>query len=154
VRERQRHRHPLHLDLADEPAEARQLLKLNKNDANCIAKGWVDKIGTDSLQKYGVLDQDMKVKRNGMSGVKMSPADANKAADVIMSCTDVKAMVDQAMSQTPAISAAVKACVDKAFTRSAAHQMFAAVFSGNQHQATNGLTAKLMKCAMGSSPPR
>lgn len=129
-----------------------QLLKLKKGDADCIAKGWVDKIGTDQLQKYGILGKDMKVKKSGMSGVKMSQADASKAADSVMGCTDVKSMMDKAMTSTPGITPQVKTCVDNAFTDKAAHQMFVAVFSGNRAQATNGLTQKLMKCAaMGAS---
>lgn len=130
---------------------AGDLVHLDQKDADCVGNGLVAKIGTDKLQKYGVLDDNMQMNKN-ITSVKMSPQDADKAANTFLACTDVMKTMDQAITQSGALDPKVKACIDKALTKGAVHDMFVAMFEGQQQQATKALTAKLMHCAMGSVP--
>ena len=127
------------------------VLTLKKSDADCVGKGLVAKIGTKKLQEYGVLDKNMHMNKN-ITSVKMSPQDANKAADTFLGCTDVMKSMDKALAQAGTIDPKVRACIDKKLTKPTVHDMFVGMFSGNQAQATKALSAKLMQCAMGSSP--
>jgi hypothetical protein len=125
---------------------AAKLLALKQKDADCISKGLVDKVGTDKLQKYGMLTKDLKA-NNGLSNVKMSAADAKAATDVVFGCTDVQGMMKKAMKSSGQVPAAMQACVDKGLTDTALRSMFAHVFSGDQNAAQQDLIKPMMKCA-------
>ncbi len=129
-----------------------QVLDVNRKGADCIGHRLVDKVGTDKLKKYGLLTSDLKMKKD-VTSVKMSPADANAAADTFFACTDVMKMMRTAMSTNTGVSPEVKACFDKALTKDAVHGMFVAMFSGKQAEATKNLTSALMKCAMPGGTP-
>ncbi len=137
--------------MQDQKSGGTSVMSMQRDDADCIGKGLVDKIGTDNLQKYGLLTKDLKMNKN-VTSVKMSSDDANSAADTFFGCTDVMGMMKKAMSQGGKIDPKVKACIDKALSKDAVHSMFVSMFSGKQQQATKGLTASLMKCATGGAP--
>lgn len=128
------------------------ILTLKRKDADCIGDGFVDKIGTKKLQKYGLLTKDLKTDRT-VSNLKMSAGDAKGASGVLFSCTDVSKMVNNAVgssAQAKSLPSSVKTCISKALTDDTLKPMFTKVFQGQSAAAQKELTAPLMKCASGS----
>jgi hypothetical protein len=128
-----------------------QLLSMDRKDADCIGTGLVDKVGTDSLQKYGMLTEDMKAGTN-LSSLKMSQADATSTTDVVFTCTDVEAMMRSAMGKSGNIPKQLQGCVNKVLTEENLRPMFAKIFSGQQAAAQKELTAPLLACAKQAQP--
>ncbi len=137
--------------MKDQQAGSSSVLSMDQKDADCIGKGLVDRVGTDKLRKYGLLTKDLQMNKD-VTAVHMSAEDANASADTFFACTDVMGMINKAMRQGGNIDPKVSACIDKALTKDAVHQMFVSMFSGKQQAATQDLTAALMKCAAGPSP--
>ena len=132
---------------------ASTILSVKRKDADCIGKGFVDKIGTKKLEKYGVLSKDLKAK-TVLTNAKMSAGDAKSASSVLFSCTDVPAMVTKAIGsadQTKSLPASVKTCIKKAFTEDNLRPVFTDAFQGLQSEVQKDLTAPLMKCARGGA---
>lgn len=138
--------------VSDQKAGNTQVLNVNRKDADCIGHGLVDRIGTDKLQKYGLLTSDLKMKKD-VTSVHMSTPDAKAAADTFFACTDVMKMMHTAMEASTMVTPKVKACMDKALTKPSVHSMFVSMFSGNQGEATRNLSATLMKCAVPGGGP-
>jgi hypothetical protein len=132
-------------------ASTSDLLSLDRKDADCIATGLVDKVGTAKLQRYGMLTKDMKVSTS-LAGVKMSAGDADATTDVVFSCTDVEAMMQSAMARSGALPKQVRACVSKVMTEARLRPMFSKIFQGKQAAAQQQLTAPLMECAKKARP--
>jgi hypothetical protein len=126
-----------------------QFFSMKRKDADCIGKGLVDKIGTDKLQKYGLLTKDNKTKGD-VTNVKMSEGDAKSATDVLFGCTDVEGMMQTAMDKSGNVPAAMKPCVDKVLNDDNLRTMFSKVFQGQQDEAQKALIQPMMKCASGS----
>jgi hypothetical protein len=129
---------------------AAQLLRLEKKDADCIGDGLVEEIGTDRLQEYGVLAEDMRTEKSATE-VEMSVADATAATDVLFACSDVATMMRRAVARTGSIPQQMQACVDKALNEDNLRPMFSKVFQGKQAEAQRALTAPVTKCATGSA---
>ncbi len=129
------------------------ILSMKRKDATCIGDGFVDKIGTDKLKKYGLLTKDLKSDKS-VSNIKMSAGDAKSATGVLFSCTDVQTMMTRAIgssAQTKSLPAGIKACINKAFTDDNLRPMFTMVFQGRQSEAQKQLTTPLLKCASGKA---
>ena len=62
----------------------------------------VEKIGTDQLVKYGLLDKDLTAGLPQIGQVKLSPSDAKKATDIFFDCTDVENILARRSSQAGA----------------------------------------------------
>lgn len=125
-------------------------LKLTQKQADCMGNGLVDKVGTDNLQKYGLLTKDLKA-NSSIANVKMSSADADAAAGVLMGCIDaanlLRNQVEAGQSGT-----ATKQCLDKVLTDDVVRSVFAGIFSGDTAAATQKLTGPMTKCLMGAVP--
>ena len=126
-----------------------EFFSVKRKDADCIGKGLVDKIGTDQLQQYGLLDKDNKVKGN-VTALKMSAGDAKAATGVLFDCTDVETMIKKAMASSGTVPKAMKACVDKALTEDNLRSMFTQLFQGDSKAANKALVEPMTKCALGS----
>jgi hypothetical protein len=126
-----------------------QFFTMKRKDADCIGKGLVDKIGTDQLQKYGLLTKSNKTKKD-VSAVKMSAADAKKATSTLFGCTDVEGMMQNAMDKSGSVPKAMKACVTKTLNEKNLRGMFTSIFQGQEEAAQKKLVQPMMKCAMGA----
>jgi hypothetical protein len=126
-----------------------QFFAVDRKGADCIGKGLVDKVGTDKLQKYGLLDKDNKVKGN-VTGLKMSAGDAKSATGVLFGCTDVQTMIKKAISGSGSVPKAMRACVDKTLTEDNLRSMFTQIFQGDSSAAQKALVQPMTKCALGS----
>jgi hypothetical protein len=130
--------------------DATQFLSMKRKDADCIGDGFVDKIGTDKLQKYGLVTKDLKP-GTSVSGVKMSADDAKSATDVLFGCTDVEAMMQTALDKSGSIPKKMRSCVDKVLSEDNLRPVVTKTFQGQQDEATKGLTGPITKCVAGSS---
>jgi hypothetical protein len=126
-----------------------EFFSVKRKGADCIGKGFVDKIGTDQLQQYGLLSKDNKVKGT-VTGLKMSAGDAKSATDVLFSCTDVESMIKKALASSGSVPKTMKACVDKALTEDNLRSMFNELFQGDSKAANKALVQPMTKCALGS----
>jgi hypothetical protein len=122
-----------------------ELLTMRRKDADCIGDALVDKIGSEKLQKYGLLTKDMKSK-GAINTAKMSATDAKAATGVLFDCTDVEAMVESAVNRSDAVSKEMKACVTRLLTEDTLRPMFTQIFQGKQDEATQALTEPLGRC--------
>jgi hypothetical protein len=123
-----------------------KLLKLTRKDADCIGDGLVDKVGTERLQKYGLLTKD-NTSKSGINDVTMSATDARATTKVLFGCTDVEAMMESAIIRSGSIPAKVKTCVTRTLTEDNLRPVFDEMFQGKQDEATKALTGPITKCA-------
>ena len=128
---------------------AGDVLSVKRKSADCIGHGLVDEIGTEKLQSYGFLTKDLKTDE-GVTDVKMSPADAKTATDVLFGCTDVEQLMQDAMASRAELDAKTKACIDDALGEKALRSVFENVFAGKRQEASNALAKPLMKCVAGT----
>jgi hypothetical protein len=127
-----------------------QFFALDRKNADCIGKGFVDKIGTDRLQKYGILDKNLDAKQN-VDNVEMSAGDASSATDVFFGCVDVTSMVKKEIAKSGQIPGQMQSCVNRTLTDKNLRPVFTKVFEGNQQDAQKSLVQPMMKCAQGSA---
>jgi hypothetical protein len=126
-----------------------QFFTLNRKDADCIGNGFVDKIGTGKLQKYGILNKNLKAKQ-GVGNVRMSAGDASSATAVFFGCVDVTSMVKKEIAKSGQIPKQMQPCVNKTLTDKNLRPVFSKVFEGKQQDAQKSLVQPMMKCAQGS----
>ena len=128
-----------------------QLLKLKQKEADCIGDGMVDKIGTDQLQEYKILTEDLKSNKD-VTGVTMSKDDAKAATDVLFDCTDVPAMMQKALDSAGQVPDEMKECVNKQINEENLRPHVRAWCStARKSRRTQGLIKKMTACATGSA---
>jgi hypothetical protein len=137
--------------MRQDPQGPARFVKLQRKEADCIGKGLVDKVGTEQLQKYGLLNDDLKPTRKGLTAVKMSPADAKAATDVVFGCTDVTTKAKAAIGKSGIVPKRLGSCVDRTLTERTLRTLFTKLFEGRQQDATRALMAPLTRCALGKS---
>jgi hypothetical protein len=133
---------------SQESPQAAQFFSMKRKDADCIANGMVDEVGTAKLQKYGMLTKDLKANKN-LTNVTMSPKDAQAATGVLFDCTDVPGMMQKAITSSGQIPKEMQACVTKTLNEENLRSMFTKVFSGKQQEAQQELIAPMLKCQSG-----
>ena len=119
-----------------------ETFQVNREQADCVGDGLVDKIGVDQLKEYNVLTEDMKADSD-IESVKMSEGDADSAADVMLDCTDVKGLFDQAIGQVPD---EVKSCLDEKLNDEVIHDFLVKVFQGDEEGGQQQLMTALQDC--------
>jgi hypothetical protein len=122
---------------------------VQRKEADCIGKGLVDKIGTDQLQDYGLLDKDNKVK-GSVTQLKMASGDAKAATGVLFGCTDVVAMMKKATASSGMVPKNLRPCVDRTITEDNLRVLFTHIFEGDQDAARKDFVEPMTKCALGS----
>lgn len=127
-----------------------QLFTWKREEADCVGKGLVKEIGTEQLQDYGLLDDELEA-RSTITGVKMNAEDAASATDVVFGCADVPAMVKGELSQNDDLPARTQKCIAKVMTVATLRPLFEQTFQGNQEAATAALTEPLSECALGEN---
>jgi len=137
--------------MRQDPQGPARFVKLQRKEADCIGKGLVDKVGTEQLQKYGLLNDDLKPTRKGLTAVRMSPADAKAATDVVFGCTDVTTRAKAAIGKSGIVPKRLGSCVDRTLTERTLRTLFTKLFEGRQQDATRALMAPLTRCALGKS---
>lgn len=119
-------------------------LPVSKKQADCIADDMVENVGTEDLQKYGILDKDLKAK-DEVGEVKMSKDDAEGAADAMMNCVDAQKLVVDAVGTS--LGEEAGKCLEDSLEDDAIREFFVGLFSGDQDEASKKLVEPMMKCA-------
>jgi hypothetical protein len=122
---------------------------VQRKEADCIAKGLVEKIGTDQLQEYGLLDKNNEVK-GSVTTLKMSEGDAKAATGVLFGCTDVVTMMKKATAASGMVPKSLKSCVDTVITEDNLRALFTHIFEGDQDAARKDFVQPMTKCSLGS----
>lgn len=120
-----------------------QMFAMPREDADCIGEGFVADIGTEELQEYGFLTEDLTAAED-FTNVEMSQADAESAADTLLECADVQQMMAQAMGE---VDTKTRECFEEVLTEDALRSLFTKMFSGQQEEAGQELIAPMMECA-------
>lgn len=120
-----------------------QMFVMPREDADCIGDGFVDEIGTEKLQEYGFLTDDLKAAED-FTNVEMSKEDAAAAADTLLECADVQEMLSKAMGE---VDAKTRECFEEVLTEDALRSLFTKMFSGQQEEAGQELVQPMMECA-------
>jgi hypothetical protein len=123
---------------------------MTRKDADCVGDGLVDEIGSDELQKYGLLTKDKK-NMNSLNEVKMPAADAKSATAVFFRCADIVGMMKKAISRTGNLPKQMQACINKAITEKNLRPFFEATLQGKTAEAQKMLTGPMSTCAVGSN---
>ena len=119
---------------------------MEREEADCIGDGFVGEIGTEQLQEYRFLNEDL-TSADSMANVKMSAEDAESAANTLFDCTDVSKMMSQAYSASGNIDEKTKQCLEEALSDDVLRNMFTLMFSGQQAEANRLATEPMMACA-------
>jgi hypothetical protein len=124
--------------------------KPTEKQADCIADGMVDDVGVDTLQKYGLLDDDLKIDDKA-DPTNMSPDDADALAGVFVDCIDVQQMfASQFGSGTDKLPAAQQKCITDAIDEDAMKSGLSASFQGKEDEGFAAMQKKMTDCVMGS----
>lgn len=121
-------------------------LTLKRKEADCIGTGFVDKVGTKQLQKYGLLTKELRLDKS-VSSVKMTPADAKSATGALFECTDVPAMMQKAVGSSGAIPKRLRPCVNKVLNDENLRALFINVFQRRTVAAQKQLVGPIRACA-------
>jgi hypothetical protein len=122
-------------------------LDVTAKEADCIANGWVDTIGTDKLQKYGVLTEDMRAEKLLTEVDSLSAADARSATSVLFDCADVPGMMKKLVAGSNQVPKKLQTCINSALTEKNLRPYLEKNFQGRAEQAQKDLAAPLQKCA-------
>ncbi len=121
---------------------------VKQSEADCVASGFVDDIGVDQLQEYGILTEDAKTSTT-LDEIKMSADDADAAANAFVDCVDVQELLMGSVPLEGMDPAAVD-CVKGVLSDDAVHDLLAATFSAaGADAAAPDMTEALQKCVLG-----
>ncbi|CAN5179916.1 hypothetical protein BH18ACT9_BH18ACT9_04790 [soil metagenome] len=128
----------------DDPTSG--VFAMERKEADCIGDGFVDEIGVEQLQEYGLLTEDLK-RAEGMTDAEMSTQDAESASIALFDCTNVSKMMSEAFSSAGTLDAQTRACMEDALSEDVLRDMFTLMFSGKQEEAGQLATEPLTECA-------
>lgn len=121
---------------------------VDQDQADCVGEGMVDRVGVDQLQEYGLLTEDLEMD-GSVTDVRMEEADADEAADVLVSCTDAQSMLTDQFANDEAFGEEEQECINEVLDDEALTTLFSMMFQGREDEAMNDLIEPLMSCMMG-----
>lgn len=121
---------------------------VDQEQADCVGEGMVDRIGVEKLQEYGLLTDDLEVDGE-VTDVTMEEADADSAADVLVTCVDAQAMLAEEFAGDDSMGEQEQACFEEVIDNDALIEVFSLMFQGREDEAGNSLIEPLMECMMG-----
>lgn len=125
-------------------------LDVTAKQADCIGDGWVEEIGTDKLQEYGVLAEDMRAKKLLTEVDTLSSTDAKSATSVLFDCADVPAIMKKLVAGSGNVPKRMQTCINSALTEKNLRPYLEKNFEGKAEEAQKQLAAPMTKCALGS----
>jgi uncharacterized membrane protein len=134
-----------------EQQDDKQMITLEKGEADCIAGDMVDGIGVDKLKEYGFLNEDGTVNKDSKTP-DMSEEDSEVMVDSMFECTDVmdtmrKELAAAMGSATPEM----QECFEKALSEEMVRSVLVATFSGDDAKAQQELMGPLGECITGGT---
>jgi hypothetical protein len=120
--------------------------KVTEEDATCLSDGIVDEVGTEKLQEYKLLNEDLEVESE-VGNVKMEEADADATAEVFVDCVDAEKMLeDQFASMTGSLSKQQQDCMKEVLDEEKVKEIMSATFQGDTAGMQSDLQEDFMKC--------
>ncbi len=128
---------------------AGDVIAFQRSEADCVGEQLVDGIGTEKLQEYGFLTEELESDAS-LTAVEMSTEDAQAATDALFQCVDVVKKMGDGMADAQAGAGAVDEetleCLQGALSEDRLREMFTLVFSGENEKANQAITAPMMAC--------
>ena len=119
--------------------------ELTSKQAGCLANDIVDKIGVDQLQKYGLLDKNLKVD-DKLTDVKLKKKDADSMAGAFTSCVDAEGLIEKQFSQAASgMSDKQQQCIKDVLTKDKVEEILSLTFQGKSADIQNSLRTDLVK---------
>jgi len=120
--------------------------KLSDEQADCVAGGMVDDIGTDKLQDYGILKDDNTVDTEAQPD-DLEAGDADALAETIVGCVDVGELLKEQMGdQFAQLTDDQQKCISDAFDDETFEKVLSATFQGETPDVGADLQGDMMKC--------
>jgi hypothetical protein len=121
------------------------MFEMKRAEADCIGNGFVEEIGTEKLQEYGFITEDLEAEGE-LGDVQMAEPDASAAADSLFECTDVSTMMKEALASSGQMDAKTQACLEDALTEERLKNLFTLLFSGKEEQANQSIMEPMTEC--------
>jgi len=119
---------------------------LTDKQAGCLADNIVKKIGVDQLQKYGLLDKDLKVE-DKLTNVKLKKNDADSMAAAFTGCVDAEGLIEKQFSQAASgMSDKQQQCIKDVLTKEKVEEILSLTFQGRSADIQADLRTDLVKC--------
>jgi hypothetical protein len=124
--------------------------KLSEKQADCFANGMVDDVGVEAMQKYKLLDKDLKIIKDA-NPTDMSEDDADATAEVITGCVDMKALITDQINASAKTDLTDKQskCIDDAIDEDTIKKGLSASFQGKSDNPMADMQGALFACVMG-----
>ncbi len=120
--------------------------EVTEDDATCLSDGIVDEIGTEKLQEYKLLNEDLEVEEE-VGDVTMDKTDADAMAGVFVDCVDAEKMLeDQFSSMTSSLSKEQQECMKDVLDEEKVKEIMSATFQGDTAGMQSSLQEDFMTC--------
>ena len=119
---------------------------VSEEDATCLSDGLVDEVGTEKLQEYGLLNEDLEA-QDDVTDVQMDEADADAVATVFVDCVDAEQMIeDQFAGNLEGLPEEQKQCVLDVIDEEKVKDIMSATFQGDTAGMQQLLQEDLAEC--------
>lgn len=118
-------------------------LTVTDEEAQCLGDGFVSEVGTEKLQEYELLNDDLETTEQG--DIEMSDGDADKAATVFQDCADVKGLMLEGLSSDDMPAEATE-CVESELTDERVHEFLVALFQNDEEGGQEALAGPITEC--------
>jgi hypothetical protein len=114
-------------------------------EAECLGDAMVDRVGVDKLQRYDILDDDLKVQPD-VEPRNLDPQDADAVAQALTDCIDVGRMITEGMGTVGQFSQEQRDCLADAVDEDAFREQLSLTLQGKPADLTQGMRGDMMKC--------
>jgi hypothetical protein len=103
-------------------------LKVDEEQADCLAADIVDGVGVDQLKEYGILDDDGKV-NDDIEETELGEDDADTVSAALVDCIGAETIVEEQVLQDE-MTKAQRGCVKEAMTEDKLEELISVGFQG------------------------
>jgi hypothetical protein len=118
--------------------------QFTQEQADCVGDGFVEEIGVEQLQEYGIITEDLEATDKPIEAT-MTGDDADGAGKVLVGCVDAPQLFKDAILRDADLSPEVESCIDDALTEELLTKFFSATFSEDRAAAAEA-TTPLQEC--------
>ena len=118
--------------------------QFTQEQADCVGDGFVEEIGVDQLQEYGIITDDLEATDKPIEA-KLTGDDADGAGKVLVGCVDAAQFFKDEVLSRQDLTPEVESCIDDALTEELLTKFFSATFSEDRAAAAEA-TTPLQEC--------
>ena len=120
--------------------------ELTEKQAGCLSDDIVEKIGTEQLKEYGLLNDKLKVNKE-LTNVKLKKKDADSMASAFTTCVDAEELIEKQFSQAASgMSEKQQTCIKDVLTEDKVEEILSLTFQGKAADIQSDLRDDLVKC--------